>query len=190
MSTEKLVELATVTSKRAIKAAALAAARAAKRARDAEIDEKAKHARALDMQRALAEPADCGRGRRQRGQKRKSSVQDGRGCSKQKKAANSQKRRSSVPTELVDIDATSASSEETEDMMAEENAVPVMVDGHEEWVVDKITASKLIKVKNDSGEFDWVTKYEVHWIGGEVTWETYDMVCDCAAMDEFERNRA
>lgn len=183
MSSEKLVELSTVASKRAVKQAMRAASRAAKKARDMEIDERARTQRAFDMERALAEPADCwvGHGRGKRTQKRKSGGTVG---SSKKRPAVNMKRRASTSSRHVDEDETAM--EETE----EECPVPVLVDGQEEWVVDRITASKDVLVLNQWGEAEWVTKYQVQWVGGEVTWETYDMICDCAALDEFERMQA
>lgn len=187
LPSDKLVELSTVTSKRAVKAAMRAAARAAKQARDTEIDERAKHQRALDLELALAEPADCWGGRGQRRQKRKSSGTAAIAqMSKKGPASSSQKRRASTTTRHVDTDET----DETEEGMCDDCAAAVMVDGQEEWVVDRISASKQVEVLNQWGEPDWVMKYQVHWVGGDVTWETYDMICDCAALDEFERMRA
>lgn len=173
LTSEQLVNLTNVTSKRASQQAKRAEAREVKKARDDAIDARAKEARHADMERALAEPADCGR--YQRGKKRK-----GARVSTQR----SQRRRASLPAALVDIDE---SSEETE--VEEEDGVPaaVMVDGEEEWVVDRITGSRHTKFQTERGEWDWVTEYEVHWVGGEVTWEPREVVEDCAALDDYER---
>lgn len=177
LSTDKLVELSMVPSKRAMKAAERAAVQEAKRARVAEIDAQAKQAREQDMLRALAEPADCGAGGSRRGKKRKSGV---------KRTSSSMKRRPSLANTYID----DTSSHETEDEEAAEDVQPVLVDGQQEWIIEKISSSKGVKSRNNSGGFDWVTVYKVHWVGGEVTWEPFEVVQDCSALDEFEEMQA
>lgn len=121
-------------------------------------------------------PADCGRGQRSRKRKSNGKVP----------AQRVQKRRASTHAKPVD----ETDSQEAEEEEHDEIPIPVIVDGEEEWVVEKITASRVTKFQTESGEWEWETEYEVHWVGGEVTWEPLEVVQDCEALDEFERMKA
>lgn len=174
----KLLQLAQVTSKRAMKAAARVASSAEKDAKDAEIDARAKESRKQQMELALAEPADVGRYKRKRGGGRKARTNNKRDY----------RRPSASMVQLEDDSATEVI--EDENMQVEdlnEGPGPVLIDVHVEWEVEKITAVKQFKVKTSAGGYEWVSKYKVQWVGGEVTWETLAAVQDCEALDAFER---
>lgn len=81
-----------------------------------------------------------------------------------------------------DDDCTSAGA--SEPFSALPIATPVMVDGREEWAVDKISDRKFFREKGRV-----VPKWKVEWHGGDVTWERHHRIKDCAALADFESQR-
>jgi hypothetical protein len=63
---------------------------------------------------------------------------------------------------------------------------PVVVNGEVEWVVERITGMEYRNRRNRDGQKVKVPRYEVHWVGGDVTWEPFHVVMDCEALDMFE----
>jgi len=210
MSTEQLIRAATVTSKHSIKVAERAAAKVQKQQLAKQIDEAAKAGResavatatAAKMAAALAEPADIGRGA---GKRRRGSTNKAKAIKANKKPAklvvpdwdfeddmdNATKATvdeltaDSVETpEPSDSEMEHTSAGASEPFSALPGPTPVMVDGKEEWVVKRISNRKFF---NERGRI--FPKWRVEWEGGEVTWENYNVVKNCTALDVFECKR-
>lgn len=198
---EKLLEAAQLTSKRSLTSAERAAIKAAKQQRDRQIDDNAKLAReaaaaAAKMAAALAEPADIGR---YNGRRRKRSVPAAKKAEKVQsvvpdwdvdnenitQATDAHPSACTVKTPVpVEGEEQTSAGVCSEPFSALPGPTPVLVDGSVEWVVKMISERAFVR---ERGRI--IPKWKVHWEGGEVTWEKFNVVKNCAALDVFERKR-
>lgn len=199
LKADQLAALTVVPCKRAQLNAERAATRTQREARDKAIDEQAKEARMLE---ALAEPADVGAFLPKRKRNAVTPAPKRARKSDPKRPAKRPAKRLPNPA-LAALDQFSsdvsnpAMSEPFEAAITLEcttggegdQGCRVLVDGEEEWVVDRITGEKEVEIETLGGGIDVVKKYQVVWVGGEVTWELHEAVQDCQALDEYEKRQ-
>ena len=195
LSPQQLVALSIAPCKRATMEAERVAAKTAKFAMDKSIDDKAKIAR---MEAALAEPADLGRFMAKRGRRKSAATpapkRQRKSDPKRPVKRPARKRMNPALEPLDHFSSDSAQPDTSEPFVPAHEAEqfappPVLVKGEEEWVVDRITGEMEVESENEMGGFEIVKKYEVHWKGGEVTWEALEVVQDCQALDAYEKRR-